>query len=121
LKKAAFLLEIERHECAVSAASVVECYLVMTAKIGASAIRLVDEYLDINTAEIVPFDRAQLEAAAEARTRYGKGTGHPAQLNFGDCFSYALAKTRNLPLLFKGDDFSHTDIVPAWRPTLSIG
>ena len=48
--------------------------------------------------------------------RYGRGTGHPARLNMGDCFAYALAKTRNLPLLFKGDDFIHTDIEPALRP-----
>jgi len=54
-------------------------------------------------------------AAREAYFRYGKGY-HPAGLNLADCFSYALAKTRNDTLLFKGDDFSKTDIVPAWRP-----
>jgi ribonuclease VapC len=47
--------------------------------------------------------------------RYGKGRDG-ARLNLADCFSYALAKTRRLPLLFKGDDFGKTDIVPAWRP-----
>jgi ribonuclease VapC len=47
--------------------------------------------------------------------RFGKGR-HAASLNMGDCFSYALAKIRDFPLLFKGDDFSKTDIVPAWRP-----
>ena len=53
--------------------------------------------------------------AREAYFRYGRGY-HPAGLNFADCFSYALAKARHEPLLFKGDDFSKTDIVAAWRP-----
>jgi|LNFM01.1.fsa_nt_gb ribonuclease VapC len=50
------------------------------------------------------------DVAAEAARRYGKGSGHPAQLNFGDCLSYAVAKSRALPLLYVGDDFSQTDI-----------
>lgn len=66
--------------------------------------------------EIAPFDLVQLEAAKVAYFRYGRGSGHSADLNMGDCFSYALAKTRNLPLLFKGDDFIHTDIEPALKP-----
>lgn len=65
---------------------------------------------------LVPFGPAELESAIEARLRFSRGSGHPAKLNFGDCFAYALAKTRNLPLLFKGDDFIHTDIVPALPP-----
>jgi ribonuclease VapC len=54
--------------------------------------------------------------AAEAALRYGKGSGHRAQLNFGDCFSYAVAKQRGLPLLYVGRDFTHTDIQPALEP-----
>lgn len=65
---------------------------------------------------LVPFGPAELDSAIEARLRFSRGSGHPAKLNFGDCFAYALAKTRNLPLLFKGDDFIHTDIVPALPP-----
>jgi ribonuclease VapC len=63
--------------------------------------------------EIVPPGIAELEAAYAAFVTYGRGSGHPAKLNFGDLFSYALAKVRGLPLLFKGDDFSHTDIQSA--------
>lgn len=63
----------------------------------------------------VAFDDVQLEAAKLGYATYGRGTGHPAGLNMGDCFAYALAKTRNLPLLFKGNDFIHTDIVPALK------
>ncbi|PWK70742.1 type II toxin-antitoxin system VapC family toxin [Aminobacter sp. AP02] len=65
---------------------------------------------------LVPFGEQELEAAVAARMQYSRGSGHAAKLNFGDCFAYALAKTRNVPLLFKGDDFIHTDIEPALRP-----
>lgn len=61
---------------------------------------------------LVPFDEAQAAAAIDVYRRFGKGV-HPAALNFADCCSYALARTRNMPLLFKGDDFSRTDIPSA--------
>ncbi len=60
--------------------------------------------------EIVGIDASFSYHAVEAARRYGKGSGHPAQLNFGDCLSYAVAKSRDLPLLYVGDDFRHTDI-----------
>ncbi|MDS1137087.1 type II toxin-antitoxin system VapC family toxin [Nitratireductor indicus] len=66
--------------------------------------------------ETVEFDEEQLTIARSAYALYGRNTGHPASLNIGDCFAYALAKSRNMPLLFKGDDFVHTDIVPALTP-----
>ena len=62
--------------------------------------------------EIVQLDRTLIFAAAEAHRLYGKGR-HPAGLNFGDTFAYALASVRNLPLLFKGNDFARTDVIPA--------
>ncbi len=61
---------------------------------------------------IVPFDARHASLALDAFRRYGKGR-HRAGLNMGDCFSYALAKATGLPLLFKGDDFVHTDVKPA--------
>lgn len=61
----------------------------------------------------VAFDAAQLETSRAAYIRYGRGSGHAARLNLGDCFAYALAVNRSLPLLFKGGDFIHTDILPA--------
>jgi ribonuclease VapC len=61
--------------------------------------------------EAVTFEQAQL--AREAYKDFGKGSGHAAQLNFGDCFAYALAKAMSEPLLFKGQDFKHTDLTPA--------
>lgn len=65
---------------------------------------------------VEPFGPDQLDIALQARQKFSRGSGHPAKLNFGDCFSYALARTRNLPLLFKGEDFIHTDIEPAMKP-----
>jgi ribonuclease VapC len=66
----------------------------------------------VRTAEIhlAAVDEAQARVAREAYRDFGKGSGHKAQLNFGDCFAYALAKTLNEPLLFKGTDFSQTDV-----------
>lgn len=58
----------------------------------------------------VPVSEEQARLAREAHQIFGKGNGHPAQLNFGDCFSYALSKNRNDPLLFKRQDFAHTDL-----------
>ncbi len=63
--------------------------------------------------EVVPFDFALAEIARSAFATYGKGTQHPAKLKFGDCMAYALAKQTGEPLLFKGQDFTHTDIAPA--------
>lgn len=65
---------------------------------------------------LVPFGPAELDVALDCRLQFSRGSGHRAKLNFGDCFSYALAKSRNMPLLFKGDDFVHTDIEPALKP-----
>jgi ribonuclease VapC len=62
---------------------------------------------------IKPLDAATAQLAADAAERYGRGSGHPARLNFGDCLSYAIAKQLQAPLLYKGGDFSHTDIESA--------
>lgn len=95
----------------ISVASILECTVVMTRKPTASEAaldRLLQE-LDLRPVE-VSFE--QLTAARQAYRKYGKGI-HPAALNFGDCFSYALAKISEEPLLFKGNDFSQTDITSA--------
>lgn len=60
--------------------------------------------------EIVPIDAADGRLAVQAFSDYGKGRGHPAQLNLADCLSYACAKNRKMPLLYKGNDFAHTDL-----------
>lgn len=80
---------------------------------GEEVYRLAVEFLQRSFVHLVPVDDSQLWIAADAYHRYGKGQGHRAQLNFGDTFAYALASARSLPLLFKGNDFSQTDIVRA--------
>jgi ribonuclease VapC len=62
---------------------------------------------------VEPVTAAQAKVAWEAYRDYGKGSGHRANLNFGDCFSYALAREKREPILYKGDDFAHTDLRPA--------
>lgn len=61
-------------------------------------------------AGVIPVDGGQARVAGDAYLRYGRGSGSRARLNYGDCFSYALAVSRDEPLLFKGDDFIHTDV-----------
>ena len=97
----------------VSSVSVVEARMVVHGRRGQRAVVLVDELLRMRMFEIVAPGHAESDAAYAAFVAYGKGSGHPAALNFGDLFSYALAKTRGLPLLFKGADFSETDIETA--------
>lgn len=74
-----------------------------------AAETVVTEYLEIWIA-IVPITAEIGRVALAARARYGKGTGSPARLNLGDCFAYACAKAHGVPLLYKGDDFVHTDL-----------
>jgi ribonuclease VapC len=98
-----------------SAVTYVESVMVLTGRSKRLARTRVDELLRLFAVEVVPVDRIVTDAAVDAFDRYGKGR-HRAHLNLSDCFSYALAKSRELPLLFKGGDFSKTDIVPVWRP-----
>ena len=93
-----------------------ECAFVLAGVAPTKGMSFLEGLVSDTLITLVPFGPAELAAALDARLRFSRGSGHPAKLNFGDCFAYALAKTRNLPLLFKGDDFIHTDIVPALRP-----
>jgi ribonuclease VapC len=102
------LLE-ETDSVSISAATLLETSIVARPE---SRDRI-DRLLAACQADIVPFDTQQAHVAREAHSRYGKRSGSPAQLNFGDCMTYALAKVRDEPLLFKGNDFTHTDITPA--------
>lgn len=94
----------------VSAATGVELHIVVTSKMGTGGILSVNRLLDQSLFRIVPLDVHQMVLASHAYERFGKGR-HPAKLNYGDLFSYALAKSLSLPLLFKGNDFSKTDLV----------
>jgi ribonuclease VapC len=97
----------------ISAASYVEVAAVIDGSRDPIASRRFDDLLREAGIVIEPVTVAQARIAREAYRDFGRGSAHPAKLNFGDCFSYALAKALNEPLLFKGDDFSHTDVTPA--------
>lgn len=96
--------------------TLVEARLVVHGRRGQRAVVLLNDLLRLPPFEIVNITAAEADAAYAAFVAFGKGSGHPASLNYGDLFSYALAKVRGLPLLFKGDDFAATDIEAAWTP-----
>ena len=96
----------------MSAVTFVESSMVVESRFGAEGVRDLDRLIERAEVEIVPVDVQQARTAREAFARFGKGR-HAAGLNFGDCFSYALARVLGEPLLFKGEDFGRTDLVPA--------
>jgi ribonuclease VapC len=100
----------------ISAANYVETGQVLAQRsLGrpSDALQEFGDFLNGYGIALAPVDEAQARVALDARIRYGRGFGHPAKLNYSDCFAYALAKVRRLPLLYVGDDFTHTDIVSA--------
>jgi ribonuclease VapC len=104
---------VEADSTLMSAASFVEIAMVIDGRRDPVASHQLDNLITYTRIRIEPFDEAQAKVARQAFRDYGKGSGHPARLNFGDCFSYALASVTGQSLLYKGDDFGHTDIVSA--------
>jgi ribonuclease VapC len=100
---------LESETRLISAATALETGIVLEARRGESAGREFDLFLVRAILQIVPVDGEQVEIARSAWRKYGKGR-HPAALNFGDCFAYALAKSSGEPLLAKGTDFALTDL-----------
>jgi ribonuclease VapC len=96
--------------CRISAVSLLEAHIVVRAREHPTMLGKLQRFLEEISAVVMPFDERQARLADAAFQRYGKGQGHPAQLNFGDCAVYALAQTVCEPLLFVGNDFSRTDI-----------
>ena len=95
----------------VSAVNFVESAVVIDASRDPIATRRFDDFIREANISIEPVTEVQAQIARNAYRDFGRGNGHSAKLNFGDCFAYALAKELGEPLLFKGDDFAHTDIV----------
>jgi ribonuclease VapC len=93
----------------LSVANYVEVAIVIESRLGAEGSRDLDQFLDSARVSPTPVDLVQAKAARIAFNRFGKGR-HPAGLNYGDCFAYALATTQGEPLLYKGNDFSQTDV-----------
>jgi ribonuclease VapC len=101
------------EERRISAVNYVEAAVVIDDRRDPAASRCFDDAIREAMIIVEPVDARQAQTAREAYRDFGRGSGHPARLNFGDCFAYALARDRGEPLLFKGNDFIHTDIVPA--------
>lgn len=97
----------------MSAASYVEAGAVIDGRGDPVLSRQFDDLVAAGTITIAPVDREQALVARTAYRDFGRGSGHAARLNYGDCFSYALARVTGEPLLFKGGDFVHTDLVAA--------
>jgi ribonuclease VapC len=103
---------IENDQCFISAVSYFEASLVLVGRGAPEVVTELDAFVRRAGVEVVPFDYDLATRARAAFIRFGKGR-HPARLNLGDCVSYALAQTRGLSLLYKGEDFARTDVVRA--------
>ncbi len=99
----------------ISAATYLEVAAVIDAQSDPVASRRLDDLVRAAGIVVEPFTAVQARIARAAYRDFGRGSGHPARLNFGDCFAYALAKSTNEPLLFKGSDFAQTDVIAARR------
>ena len=109
-----FIRRIHAEEFAcISAASLLEVRIVLFSRFGDEGVLTLDSFLLKSGMAVVEVSPRMGEIAFEAYRRFGRGTGRDASLNYGDCFSYALAKHLGAPLLFKGEDFSRTDIPSA--------
>jgi len=112
-ERARIVAALEVHNVRrLSAVSLLEAQIVVRAREHPALLETLQRFLDEIDAIVTPFDEPQARLAADAFERYGKGQGHPAQLNMGDCAVYALAKSLNEPLLFVGNDFAQTDVEP---------
>ncbi|WP_454299339.1 type II toxin-antitoxin system VapC family toxin [Salana multivorans] len=95
----------------IGAPTLLECSIVL----GPSRRGDLEEWLAALGAQVVPFTAEHARIARDAYGRYGRGSGHPARLNLGDVMTYAVAAVAGAPLLYKGNDFGHTDLEPALR------
>jgi ribonuclease VapC len=108
-----FANRIEAASCLTSALVVLESAMRLATKLGLDPVvveQRIQDFLDVAGIKLAPMDGATARLAVKAFADYGKGRGHPAQLNLADCFSYACAKAQGVPLLYKGKDFLHTDM-----------
>jgi ribonuclease VapC len=94
----------------MSTASFLETAIVIDSARDPVASGTLDQICKQTNMQFVPVDEKQMQIARQAYRDFGKGSGHPARLNFGDCFAYAAAKALDEPLLYKGTDFGHTDV-----------
>ncbi|MFS0895176.1 type II toxin-antitoxin system VapC family toxin [Microbacterium sp. 179-I 3D3 NHS] len=105
-----FTVDILENRVAISAGTLAEAFIVAGGIAGEAGVREIEAVIRDADVTVVPVDLSQSRLMSRAHLAYGRGSGHPARLNYGDCFSYALAISRDEPLLFTGDDFVHTDV-----------
>ena len=103
------LLAIERS--AIGAPTLVETRAWCSLNLARRSSRWLEQFVDLRPGVVVPFSREMADVAARAFERFGRRSGHPARLNFGDCMAYAVAAVLRAPLLFKGSDFGSTDVM----------
>ena len=104
---------IAAREALVGTPTLLEARLVLTSKIPDHVDEFLDRFIRRPSVHPVAFSLTMYQAAVEAFDRFGRGRGHPAKLNICDCMAYAVSKVHDAPLLFKGNDFIHTDVRPA--------
>jgi ribonuclease VapC len=108
-----FANKIEAASCCTSALVILEAAMRLSTKLRIDPVAVeqrIQTLLDAASITLAPMDARTASLAVQAFADYGKGRGHPAQLNLADCLSYACAKAQSIPLLYKGKDFSHTDL-----------
>ena len=99
------------EESAIGSPTLVETRAWCVMNLAGRMSRWLEDFIDRESVAVVPFSRDMADVASQAFTRFGKGSGHPARLNFGDCMAYAVSAVMRAPLLFKGGDFGHTDVL----------
>jgi ribonuclease VapC len=106
-----FLEAVEREECVLGAPTLVEARLWCSVNLKTGSSEWLEHFIEARPGRTIPFGREMADVAGRAFQAYGRGSGHPARLNFGDCMAYAVASLMRAPLLFKGGDFGHTDVM----------
>lgn len=105
------LVLLASEECAIGAPTLVETRAWCVINLAARASRWLEDFIASEHVGVAPFGRDMADAASHAFHRFGRGSGHPAKLNFGDCMAYAVSAVMHAPLLFKGGDFGLTDVI----------
>jgi ribonuclease VapC len=106
-------LILEAELVRIAAPTYLETQMVLLGKKASARPERLADFLEASSISVMPLTHEMASVAISAFMKYGKGRGHAAQLNFGDCISYAMIKTELMPLLFKGDDFRYTDVEAA--------
>jgi ribonuclease VapC len=102
---------LSTQECVIGAPTLVETRAWCTINLAARSSRWLEHLVDTGLVAVLPFSREMADAASLAFATFGRGSGHPAKLNFGDCLTYAVSAVMQAPLLFKGADFGRTDVM----------